>query len=300
MKNFRFDKVYNIITEKVEGWLTDFFEMLPNLFVAIIAFIVFYFFAKLIKSLTIKGLKRVSQNFSLNYLIAVTLYVTTLLIGIFIAFDILDLEKTLTSLLAGLGILGLAFSLAFQDTATNFVSGVFLAIRTPIKIGDIVEIHDIMGTVQRINLRATEIETFQGTLVVIPNKNVFQNPIFNYTHTGRRRIDLEGRVSYQADLEEVRDIALKAIAKIDSVSKETAAIFQFDEFGESGVEFVIKAWVTDLLQPKFLETQHQIIIAIKKAFDENNIAIPLAIRTIKFDANDKEIGRKAFERKAEE
>ena len=78
------------------------------------------------------------------------------LVGCFIALDVLELEKTVTSLLAGVGVIGLALGFAFQDTAANFVSGIFLAVRSPIDSGDIVQVGDIMGVVQKINLENGE------------------------------------------------------------------------------------------------------------------------------------------------
>ena len=90
-------------------------------------------------------------------------------------------------MLAGAGVVGLALAFAFQDIAANFISGIFISFRKPLHIDDIVKIGDYMGRVEEINLRDTVLRTFQGQMVIIPNKNVFQNPIENYSMLGKRR-----------------------------------------------------------------------------------------------------------------
>lgn len=281
--NFDVEKAYKLITNKLETWMEQMVEMLPNLALAILVVILFYLLARVVKRLGLKLFSKFSSNISLNHLVANIFYIAVITIGTFVALDILKLEKTVTSLLAGVGVVGLALGFAFQDTAANFVSGIFLAMRAPINTGDIVEIGSVKGVVQKINLRATEIETFQGTLVVIPNKDVFQNPIYNYTHNGRRRVDLECGISYGDDLEKVRKISLSAIEKVEGVSKERPVVFHYSGFGDSSINFTIKAWVIgQQKQGEFLDVQSEMVIALKKAFDENEITIPFPIRTLDF------------------
>jgi len=110
--------------------------------------------------------------------------------------SILKLNTAVTSILAGAGIIGLALAFAFQDIAANFISGIFISFRRPLRVGDIVKVKDYMGKVEEINLRDTILRTFQGQTVIIPNKEVFQNPIENFSRLGKRRIDLWIGVSY--------------------------------------------------------------------------------------------------------
>ncbi|MFT4803596.1 MAG: small conductance mechanosensitive channel [Cyclobacteriaceae bacterium] len=90
---------------------------------------------------------------------------------------VLGLDKALTSLIAGIGVLGLVLGFAFQDIAEDFISGAILAFRRPFKIGDIIEVKDIMGKVSRTDLRVTVLETFQGQEVYIPTKDMLQGAI---------------------------------------------------------------------------------------------------------------------------
>ena len=149
MDELDINTAYTLIRDKLILWIESLIAMLPNLALAILILVVFYFVAKAARNLVGKMLSRVSNNKSLNNLIENIIYIIVIIVGCFIALDVLELEKTVTSLLAGVGVIGLALGFAFQDTAANFVSGIFLAVRSPIDSGDIVQVGDIMGVVQK-------------------------------------------------------------------------------------------------------------------------------------------------------
>lgn len=202
---------------------------------------------------------------------------------IFTGLSILKLDKAVTSILAGAGIVGLALAFAFQDIAANFISGIFISFRRPLKVGDIVSIKDYMGKVQEINLRDTVILTFQGKIVIIPNRDVFQNPIENYSILGKRRFDLEVGVSYNDDLEKAAQLAIDAVRNIEGISADDEVTLFYKEFAESSINFTIRIWCNSSEQLQYLKVGHLAIIAIKKSFDQNNITIPFPIRTLDID-----------------
>lgn len=107
-------------------------------------------------------LHRFVTNRTLDGFFSSLIYIFLLGIVIFAALSVLQLDKAVTSILAGAGILGLALAFAFQDIAANFISGIFISFSSPINIGDIVKIKDYMGKVEEINLRDTVIRTFLG------------------------------------------------------------------------------------------------------------------------------------------
>lgn len=273
-----FDK----ITEKINSWIDAFISMLPNMAAAILLFILFLLMAKGTQKLFLRVFKRPSGNQALKDLFATVIYYSVLGVGIFIILGILQLDKTVTSLLAGIGVIGLALGFAFQDIAANFVSGIILAFRHPFTIGDVVKIQDYMGTVSRTNLRVTVVKTFQGQEIYIPNKEVLQNPIENFTKLGERRIDLTVGVSYGEDLEHVERVVLKTISDLDDVIRKEDMIFTYSEFGDSSINFDIKFWINYPNQPGYLNMRSTAVKAIKRAFDENDITIPFPIRTLDF------------------
>ncbi|HBQ59085.1 MAG TPA: mechanosensitive ion channel protein MscS, partial [Balneolaceae bacterium] len=208
--------------------------------------------------------------------------VLVLTAGVFFALSILNLDGAVTSLLAGAGIIGLALGFAFQDIASNFISGVLLSIRHPFGIGDIIDTNGYFGTVQKLNLRNTVIRTPQGQIVYVPNKSVYENPFTNFTKTGMRRIDLECGVSYGDDLEKALKVAIEAIEGLDARDKSKDVELYYDSFGGSSVDFKLRFWIDFEVLPQYLGARSEAIIRLKKAFDENDIMIPYPIRTLDF------------------
>jgi len=225
---------------------------------------------------------KVSHLPTINNLFASFMYLTTIGITIFVVLDIVNLDKAVTTALAGAGILGLALAFAFQDIAANFMSGVFISFRKPFNIGDLVEIKDYMGRIESINLRDTSISTLQGQRVIIPNKEIFQNPIKNYTSTYKRRLDLKIGISYGEDLEKVRAIVIQEVSKLKLRDESRQVEVFFVEFNDSSIDFNVRVWLSSTEQVRYQEARSETIILIKKAFDEQGIIIPFPITTLDF------------------
>lgn len=276
------NEAYKLIMQKLTEWMQGFVKILPNILLAAVVLVIGLFLARRIKKISAKLIARVSTNTTLNNLFTSIIYIFFIGIALFSVLSILQLDKAVTSVLAGAGIAGLALALAFQDIAGNFISGVFISVRRPLHLGDIVKIKDYMGKVEEINLRDTTIRTFQGEMVIIPNKEVFQNPIENYSLLGKRRFDLTIGVSYGEDLRKVMEVTLNAVKAIEGLSEEDQTTMFYQEFGDSSINFVIRMWVNSTDQPTYLQVGSEAIIQIKKAYDENNIMIPFPIRTLDF------------------
>lgn len=272
----------NKLYEKLSVWIENFILMLPNLLGAILVFFIFYTVGRLVKKGLARPLQRFSHTQALVGLLLNLIFTGFIATGIFIALSILQLDKAVTSLLAGAGIIGLALGFAFQDIAANFVSGVLMAIRRPIRLGDVIESNDFFGTVININLRSTIIRTMQGQHVHIPNKDIFNKPIINYSEEGKRRIDLKCGISYGDDLEKVKQVVIEAIQSIDYLINKEEITFFYKEFGDSSINFEVRYWVNYKKQPDYLAAVSDGIIRIKKAFDAHSIMIPFPIRTLDF------------------
>ncbi len=276
------NEAYQLIMQKLTTWAHGFIKMLPNILLATVVLVLGLFLAKRIKRVAVKLIAKASSNTTLNGLFAAIIYIFFIGVTFFIVLSILQLDKAVTSVLAGAGIIGLALAFAFQDIAANFISGIFISFRRPLHLGDIVKIKDYMGRVEEINLRDTTIRTFQGEMVIIPNKEVFQNPIENYSLLGKRRIDLKIGVSYGDDLQKVLDVTLNAVKGINGLSDEDETTMFYREFGDSSINFVIRLWIKSPDQPVYLQAGSEAIMRIKKAYDENDIMIPFPIRTLDF------------------
>ena len=276
------EKPLNVVFEKVESWIDGFIAMIPNMIVAVLTFIIFLLLAKYGSKIAIKIFSKTSNNTALKNLLSTVVHWSILGLGVFIILGILGLEKAVTSLLAGVGVVGLALGFAFQDIAANFVSGIILAFRKPYRIGDVIEINDVMGKVLRTNLRVTVMETFQGQEVFIPNKELLQGNIVNYSSLTHRQIIIACGISYAEDLEEVESVVRKAILKLEGLIRKDDLIFDYEEFGGSSINFYVRFWIEYPGEPGYLGMKSKAIKAIKKSFDQNNITIPFPIRTLDF------------------
>lgn len=279
-----FKTAYEKVVDKLYGWMEGLIEMLPNLAVALLVVVIFWLTSVLVARTTQRALTRLKVRPSIRGLIATIARFGILFAGLMVALGILNLDKALTSVLAGAGIIGLALGFAFQDLAANFISGVGLSIhRTdPFKVGDLIESNDVLGIVERITLRTTELRTLDGKQVTIPNKQVYQNQLTNHSFTGERRIELHCGISYGDDLEKVRRISVAAIESIEKRNKSKDVELYFQEFGDSSINFVVWFWITFEKQTDYLGAMSEAILQLKKAFDENGITIPFPIRTLDF------------------
>lgn len=275
-------KYLEIVVDKLITWTELLVKMSPNFVLAILILIAFIFVGKLIKNLSQRVLDRTLKNRSLSSLLSKIIYIIVVIIGAFIALDLLNLDKAVTSLLAGAGIIGLALSFAFQDIATNFIAGFFMAVKRPFRIGQVIHCEGHSGVIRRLGIRTTEITSFQGQEVIIPNKMLFQNPLINDSENIYKRIDLNVGVSYGEDLERVRDIAIESVKNTPNINKDKTIDLVYLDFGDSSINFRIMIWVEYKSQLDFLKSRSEAIIAIKKAFDREDIMIPFPIRTLDF------------------
>lgn len=275
------DKYRKIIVDKLTDWGRELVDLLPNLLLAALILVLGFYISKALKRLAKKIIDKVSTQETINNLFANFIYIAAIGIILFAALSVLKLDKAVTSILAGAGIVGLALAFAFQDIAANFISGIFISFRRPLHIGDIVKVQDYMGRVEDINLRDTVVLTFQGQRVIIPNKAVFQNPIENYSLLGKRRVDLVVGISYGDNLQKVKEVVMEAVQKV-SVRTEDPITFFYDEFGDSSINFEVRIWVNSPEQPVWLQGRSEAIMYIKEAFDKNDITIPFPIRTLDF------------------
>ena len=277
-----FSETFDAVAAKFTSWLEVAILLLPNLAGALIVLFVFWFLARMARGLVRNLLGRVSDNRQIVGLLATLAYVGVVAVGGFVALGILNLDKTVTALLAGVGVIGLALGFAFQDLAANFMSGVLMAIRRPFEIDHVIETNGFLGIVEDISLRSTLLRTFQGQIVMLPNKEVFGNAIINYSLRRKRRVDLSCGVAYGDDLEEVRRVALAAVGGLNLRDPDRAVELFFTEFGDSAINFSVRFWIDFAKQTDFLNAQSEAIIALKKAFDEAGITIPFPIRTLDF------------------
>jgi len=273
---------YEAVTKKLSGWAYGLFEMLPNIVVAVLLLIGFYLLGKLMRKYSQRFFHQFVRNDAVCSLLSTAVFYFFIFEGLFLALNALELEQTVTQLLAGAGIIGLALSFAFQSIATNIISGVIIAVQKPLKYGDLIRTGDYQGVVKEIGLRVVTLRTFEGEDVFIPSKDIIENPLLNFTHTPYRRLKLEVGVSYGEDLERVEKITVDSLKKLPFLLAGEEILLSYSGFGDSSINFEVFIWIDTNIQREFLIARSEAVIAIKKAYDANDITIPFPIRTLDF------------------
>lgn len=277
------DEAWGEMIKRLSSWVDGLIVSLPNIILAVVVFILVIILAKYVAKLSWKLLGNSNLQKSMKNVIAKLLSILVILTGLFLVLGILDLSKTLNTILAGAGVAGLAVGLALQGALANTYSGIVLSYIKHIKFGDWIASNDYEGEVVDIDLRAVTIKQSDNNLVYIPNKLVLENPIRNFSTTSQSRVILKCGVGYSSDLEFVRDLVCKTIASsFDNVEDTKEVIFLYTEFGDSSINFETRFWIKSTSALEVLKAKTTAMIAIKKAFDKNGINIPFPIRTLDF------------------
>ncbi len=182
-----------------------------------------------------------------------------------------ELGFQLSTLLGAAGIAGVAVGFASQTTLSNLISGIFLIWEKPFGVDDVIKIGDTTGVVLAIDLLSTKLRTFDNTLVRLPNENLLKSQVTNLTRFEIRRLDIKIGVSYEADASRVMSV-LREVADANPLcldEPEPAVVFL--GFGESSMDFNFGVWVS---KPDFLSLRNNLLVEIKRRFDQEGIVIP--------------------------
>lgn len=184
-----------------------------------------------------------------------------------------------SSLIAMLGAAGLALGLALQGSLSNFAGGILILIFKPFKVGDFISAQGVEGTVNQITVFNTKLTTFSNQAVVIPNGNLSNDKIINYSSEPIRRENLIIGISYSSNIQKAREVILELCLNDSRIIKEEEkmpAVFVY-ELAESSVDLTIRYWTnTD----EFWPTHFEMIENIKRRFDEEGIEIPFPHRVL--------------------
>ncbi|MEO8254027.1 MAG: mechanosensitive ion channel domain-containing protein [Flavobacterium sp.] len=282
MVNFKIEETINQLWDKMGVWLNTLILKLPNFIMAIVIMVLFYFIARTFKRLLLKILlHRVAQK-SIQNISAKIVFIVILLIGFFISLSVLGLNKVLTSVLAGAGVLGLAIGLALQGTLSNTFGGVVLSFMHKIRINDYIETGEVKGFVSEITLRNVVLRQTDNNYVIVPNSKFVDNYFTNYSISTRSRIVVKCFVSYESDLQKVEDLVKRVISENFERNEGENVEFFFTEFGDYSISFMCRFWIDMVKIKEEHDARHKAIKLIKNNFEAEGIIIPYPTRTIEF------------------
>lgn len=181
------------------------------------------------------------------------------------------------AIIAGALSVGIGFGL--QSIFNNFVSGLILLVERPIKIGDYIQVGDQEGTVKKISVRSTEIETIHRQSVIVPNATLITDPVVNWMHLDKScRLDIPIGVDYGSDMELLRSTLLGVAEKHRGVLKSPPPVVHFAGFGDSSLDFELRVFLRDVRER--IKSMSELRFAMLSALREAGISIPFPQRDL--------------------
>lgn len=277
MKNEFLD--YEMHIENVIDWL---WEIIPDLVLAIIIFIVGLFIIRFINKQVRKffdhkdygpALETFLQSF-----IRITLYI------LLVVLVVTQLGVKTSSLIAMIGAAGLAIGLALQGSLANFAGGVLILVFKPFRLGDWISAQGVDGAVKEISIFNTKLTTFGNQIAIIPNGILANGNIVNFSSEANRRENYKVGIGYGSDIKKAKAILLDICAKDKRILKEPAPEVYVDSLGDSSVNLTLRFWAPNDV---FWPARFDLIEQSKLQFDTAGIEIPFPQRVVhKVDDDD--------------
>lgn len=202
------------------------------------------------------------------------------LIALIVILDIFGVNTT--SIVTLMGAAGLAVGLALKDTLGNIAAGIVILILRPFRVNHFVEFGGFSGTVKKVGLFATELESSEGLFISAPNSSVWQSPLINYTHNGRRRFSIDVGISYSDSIDKAFEVLNTLISEEQRVLGTPAPQIMVTAMADSSVNLQIRAWCTTT---DYWQTYWDTTKAVKESLDRSGISIPFPQMDVHLNPN---------------
>lgn len=253
-------------TDSAVNW---FLNIIPNLVIAIVVFFVGWWLAKLVVSIVRRTMKKGKADDTAISFICSFLTCTLRIIVIISALS--QLGVNVTALLTAIGAATVTVGLALQDTMGNIASGILIIINKPFKAGDYLEFEGVCGTVTKIKITNTYLNTVDNKEIVIPNKRLTANNVINYSSNEARRVDLQFQISYDDDIKTAKKLIKDLILEQELILKDREPVIGVISYNDSSISIDVKVWCkTDDYWTVYYSMEEQ----VKYLFDRHGISIP--------------------------
>ena len=266
---------------QLKTWAWNFFQgygltIVKALALLVLGILVILLIKKTVKKNSIKSRK--IDNSAASFVTSLASLAAYVLLAILL---LSTLGFSTTGIAAAFTAVALAVSLGLQNTLASLTNGIVLIFTKPFVAGDFVEIGGKSGTVKEIKLFSVKLVTGHNVTVIIPNSEVLNSVLINYSKMPLRRLDLAIPVSYDSNVEKVKAVVLGLVDKDERIKKDPAVFLRLTEWGDSSLNFTLRVWVDagDYWNVKF-----DLLENLLTVFAENHIEIPynqLEVRVVK-------------------
>ena len=280
-----------LIFAKLDSWLDGFFRLLPNIAVAVVVLAVFVGLGLLAAAL-IRRAANARHRDSLGDVAGSLVKWMVYIAGFLLAATIVVPSLRPGDLIAGLGIGSVAIGFAFKDILQNMLAGILILIRRPFTVGDqIVSPGGFEGTVERIETRATLIRTYDGRRVVIPNADVYTNPVTVNTAFETRRSQYDLGIGYGDDWEEAMRLATEAVAGVEGVLADPPPEALAWGLGDFSKVMRIRWW-THSKRSDVVHVRSRVLLAVERAMNDAGVDMPFPTNVTLFHDQTEETDRR--------
>ncbi|MFO7813891.1 MAG: mechanosensitive ion channel family protein [Pelovirga sp.] len=274
---WNFDPTFQVLNDLVRGFI----RLLPLIVVALSVIVISWVFAKV----TVYLLRRRFQDRSLSPLLREVMAhaggILVMLVGLYLVLRIAGLTQLAFTVVGGTGLIGLALGIAFRDITENFLASLFLSLQQPFREGDLVEVANVTGYVQRLTSRTTVLMTLDGNQVQVPNATVFKSTLRNFTSNPNLRDDFIVGIGYDDSISFAQEVALKVLADHPAILDEPEPLVLVENLGTSTVNLHVYFWL-DGNQHSWLKVKSSVVRLTKRAFQDAEISMPDEARELIF------------------
>lgn len=274
---------YKDVYTTVNDMIHTFWERVPYILIALTVFIIFWLLSKLFKFFIKQTLTRRAKH-KQNLVLVLNRIGSTFIvfIGFMIALVIAIPGFTPGQLVSALGIGSVAIGFAFKDVFQNLLSGILLLLSEPFRIGDEIVSGNFTGTVEDIQIRATYIRTSDGRRIVIPNANLFTNPVTVNTAFIKRRCTFDVGIGYDDDIQAAKDIILHTLDEVRSIESEPKPTIRVKSLGDFAIILTVNWWI-DTKDISVGGSVDEVQILVKECLTSKGISIPYPIQQLVMD-----------------
>ena len=260
---------------------TDFLVAVPRLLMAMVIVAVFFVVAKLARTLIRRNAMRRGEPRTLELAIGRLTQAGVIILGVLIGVTAAFPSFTPANLISTLGIGGVAIGFAFKDIFQNFLAGILILVTRPFRVGDQIRFKEYEGTVEDIQTRATFIKTYDGRRAIIPNGELYTNPVLVNTAFPQRRWEYDIGIGYGDDLENARSIILQALREAEDVAPDPKADVILVALADFTVNLRARWWTRSQMSD-VLNAQDRVLTRIKQALTVAGIDLPFPTQQILF------------------
>lgn len=245
--------------------------IIPRALAALLVIGLFWAIAALVRWLMRLIFRHIVEDLTVENLIKQVAYYVVWSLGFIVALDAFGFDPQAVA--TGLGLTGLALGFALKDILSNFISGILILVLRPFELGDQIVVGETEGNVERIELRATQLRTYDGRVVLVPNAEVFTSRITNNTAAPIRRSSVTLFIGYDSDLKTAVTVMTEAAQATEAVLKDPPVSVRIRELGQDDILVEVQFW-TDSRRSDFVATTSAVRGAIVLAFKDAGIGLP--------------------------